>query len=191
MLKKIIALALVTGSLATHAQSLGERMDRVGNKMEGTFPEVRAAQSKDDLRFHMGLTAGVNSPDSNLDNDESAEYGINVGFQPLVPFGVGAEITTTELDDGTNDQRTSVLARGTYNFGGDIPILKNMWLGAAGGPVIIDNKFEWAVAPTAGFDIPLSTKMHDVISIGLNAKYMYISNVPDSLVAAAAVKYWY
>lgn len=182
MLKKLFALALVTSSITGYAQTLG-------NKMEGTFPEVRAVEGRDEYRLHMGLSGGVNSPED--DGNDSAEYGINVGFQPWVPFGVGAEVTTTELDDGTNDQRTSVLARGTYNFGGDIPVLKNMWLGAAGGPVIIDNRFEWAVAPTAGFDIPLSDKLHDVISLGLNAKYMFVTDSPDGLVAAAAVKYWY
>ncbi len=187
MLKKWLVLALLTSSVTGFAQTLGERMDRVGNRMEGTFPEVRAPES-DEYRLHMGLSGGINNPE---DLDSSAEYGINVGFQPWVPFGVAAELTTTELDNFDQDQRTTLLAKGTYNMGGDIPVLRHSWIGAGVGPTVVDDKFEWVVAPTVGFDIPLANKVHDVISLGLNAKYMFVSDNPDSLVAAAAVKYWY
>lgn len=181
MLKKWLVLALMTGSVSGFAQTLG-------NKMEGTFPEVRAVEGSDEYRLHMGLTGGINNPE---ELDSSAEYGINVGFQPIVPFSVGAELTTTELDNNDQDQRTTLLARGAYNMGGDIPVLKYSWIGAGIGPSLIDNQLELAIAPQVGFDIPLTNKVHDVISLGLNAKYMFVSDNPDSLVAAAAVKYWY
>lgn len=188
MFKKIFTFALLTGSLTGFAQTMEDRMDRARGRLEGTFPEVRASETEDDKRLHMGLTAGINDPEN---TEASPEFGINVGFQPVVPFGVGADVSTTQLDDGTDDQRTTVLAKGTYNFGGDVPVLRSTWIGVGAGPVIIDDKFEWAAAPIAGFDIPLSSKMHDVLSLGVDAKYLFISDREDGLVASAAVKYWY
>lgn len=188
MLKKLIAFALLTGSVSGFAQTLGDRMDAVGNRMEGTFPEVRAVEDKDEYKLHMGLTAGLNDPKG---VDSSPEFGINVGFQPIVPFGLSLDASTSKLDDGSDEQRTTVLANGTYNFGGDIPVLKSSYLGVGGGPVIVDEKFEWAVAPVLGFDIPLTNKTHDYLSVGLNAKYLFVSDTPDSFITAAAVKYWY
>jgi hypothetical protein len=188
MFKTLLTLVVLTSSLSAFAQMSEAEKNSARSRLEGTLPEPRAVEEKDQYRIHMGLTAGVNSP--NGDAKSSAEYGINVGFQPYVPFGLGAEITTAELDN-TDIQRTSVLARGTYNFGGDIPVLKSSYVGIATGPMFVDSNVEWSVGPLIGFDIPLEQKTSNFISLGLQAKYLYTTDTQDSFSAGVALKYWY
>lgn len=184
MFKVLLAVGLIVGSVSGFAQTREEAEDRI----KGSFPELRPVEAKDQYKIHMGLTAGVNSP--NGDAESSPEVGLNVGFAPYIPFGLGAEITTAELDD-TDVQRTQVLARGTYNFGGDIPVLRYSYAGVGVGPMFVSDKVEWTIAPLAGFDIPLSNKTSDFISLGLSAKYSYTTGTQDAFSAGAALKYWY
>ncbi len=188
MFKTLITLVVLTSSLSAFAQMSESEKERVKNKMEGTLPEPKAVESKDQYKLHMGLTAGVNSP--NGDAGSSAEYGINVGFQPYVPFGLGAEVVTSELDE-TDIQRTSVLARGTYNFGGDIPVLRSSYLGVTTGPMFVDGNTEWSVGPVAGFDIPLQQQTSNFLSLGLQAKYLWTTDTQDAFSGGLALKYWY
>jgi hypothetical protein len=188
MLKVLLTVAVLTSSLSAFAQMSNEEKRSAQNRLEGSLPEPREVDNKDAYRIHMGLTAGVNNP--NGDADSTPEFGINVGFQPYVPFGLGAEITTAELDE-TDIQRTSVLARGTYNFGGDIPVLKSSYVGVVTGPMFVDSQVEWSVGPTAGFDIPLTQATSNFLSLGLQAKYLYTTDVQDSFSAGLALKYWY
>ena len=139
MFKTLLALVVLTSSLTAFAQMSPQEKRNAQSRLEGTLPEPKAVESKDQYRIHMGLTAGVNSP--NGDAKSSPEFGINVGFQPYVPFGLGAEIVTAELDK-SDIQRTSVLARGTYNFGGDIPILKSSYVGVTTGPMFVDSNVD-------------------------------------------------
>ncbi|MBC7711886.1 MAG: hypothetical protein H7177_01005 [Rhizobacter sp.] len=190
MFKTLVTLALLTSSVASYAQMSSEEKSNAQTRLEGTMPNPGPVNDKSSYRIHMGLTAGVSNP--NGDAASSPEYGINVGFQPYVPFGVGAELTTTELDN-TNLQRTNLLARGTYNFGGDIPVLRSSYIGVVTGPMFQSQggNTEWSVGPTAGFDIPLQDKHSDFLSLGLTAKYLYTTNVQDSFSAGLALKYWY
>lgn len=188
MFKTLIALVVLTSSLSAFGQMSADEKARAKNRLEGTLPEAKPVESKDQYRLHMGLTAGVSSP--NGDAGSSAEYGINVGFQPYVPFGLGAEIITAELDD-TDIQRTSVLARGTFNFGGDIPVLRSSYLGVTTGPMFVDGNTEWSAGPLAGFDIPLQDQTSNFLSLGLQAKYLWTTDTQDAFSAGLALKYWY
>ncbi len=190
MVRTSLVCALLMTSLSAHAQMSRDEKNSIENKMEGTLPEPKEVTSKDEYKIHMGLTAGVNSP--NGDAESSPEFGINVGFQPYVPFGVGAEVVTAELDD-SDIQRTSVLGRGTYNFGGDIPVLRSSFVGVTAGPMFLDgDDVEWSVGPLAGFDIPLTYgQSSDFLSLGLQAKYLYTTDTQDSFSAGLALKYWY
>lgn len=190
MFKTLLALAVLSASVASFAQMSDNEKERASAKLEGTLPEPGAVTDKSMYKIHMGLTAGMSNP--NGDVDSSPEYGINVGFQPYIPFGLGAEVTTTEMDN-SQLQRTNLLARGTYNFGGDIPVLKSTYVGVLTGPMFQNENqdTEWSVGPTAGFDIPLQDKTSDFLSLGLAAKYLYTTNVQDSFSAGVALKYWY
>ena len=185
MFKVLLAFGLLACSVSGFAQTSNEAVDRI----KGSFPELRPVEEKDQYKIHMGLTAGVNSPSG--DTSASPELGLNIGFAPYIPFGLGAEITTAELDDGSNTQRTQILARGSYNFGGDIPVIRYSYVGVGVGPMFVASKVEWSIAPLAGFDIPLEKKSADFLSLGLSAKYSYTTGTPDSFSAGAALKYWY
>lgn len=189
MFKTLLTITVLASSLSAFAQMSQDEKRNVESRLEGTLPEPRAVEEKDAYKIHMGLTAGVNSP--NGDAESSPEFGINVGFQPYIPFGLGAEVITAELDD-TNVQRTSVLARGTYNFGGDIPVLRSSYLGVTTGPMFVDgDNVEWSAGPLAGFDIPLQNKTSDFLSLGLQAKYLWTTGTQDSFSGGLALKYWY
>ncbi len=188
MLKNLLTIAIMTTSLSAFAQMTEAEKRHARGRMEASLPEPQAVESKDQYKIHMGLTAGVNSPRG--DAESSPEFGINVGFQPYIPFGLGAEVITAELDE-TNIQRTSILARGTYNFGGDIPVLRSSYLGVTAGPMFVDGQTEWSAGPLAGFDIPLQNQTSNFLSLGLQAKYLWTTDTQDSLSAGLALKYWY
>jgi hypothetical protein len=190
MTKIIIALAVLGASMTSYAQMSTAEKNNMNNKLEGTLPTPGPVYDKNMYRMHMGLTAGVTNP--NGATKSSPEFGIDLGFQPYVPFGLGAEITTSELDK-TNIQNTNFLVRGTYNFGGDVPVLRSSYVGLVTGPMFQSQNgaTEWSIGPVAGFDIPLQDKSSGYLSLGLTAKYLYTTTVPDSFSAGAAVKYWY
>ena len=188
MFKTVLTIAVLTSSLSAFAQMSQQEKNNARNRMEESLPEPQAVESKDQYRLHMGLTAGVSSPRGDVDS--SPEFGINVGFQPYIPFGLGAEVVTAELAD-SNIQRTSVLARGTYNFGGDVPVLRSSYLGVTAGPMFVDGQTELSVGPLVGFDIPLQNQSSNFLSLGLQAKYLWTTDSQDALSAGAALKYWY
>ncbi len=190
MNKTIIALAILSSSATTFAQMSKSEKDYFENKLEGTLPEPHSVANSRMSKIHMGLMTGMTNP--NGDAESSVEYGINVGFQPYVPFGLGAEVTTSELDN-SKVQKTNLLVRGTYNLGGDIPVLRSSYLGVLAGPMFQseDGDTEFSVGPTLGFDIPLQDKSNDFLSLGLSTKYLYTTEVQDSFAASLALKYWY
>lgn len=188
MFKTVLTIAVMASSLSAFAQMSQQEKSSAKSRLEGSLPEPQPVESKDQYKIHMGMTAGVSSPRG--DAKSSPEFGINVGFQPYVPFGLGAEVITAELAD-TNIQRTSILARGTYNFGGDIPVLRSSYLGVTTGPMFVDGKTEWSVGPLAGFDIPLQNQTSNFLSLGLQAKYLWTTNTQDAFSAGAALKFWY
>lgn len=188
-MKKLLIICALLSSYSLYAEHRG-----TADKVEGTFPELKKS-SADNMAYSMGLTAGVNSPEST--NDDTGVAGAIVGFQPIVPLGLGLEVNTSRFNNGDDQNYKSIatLARATYNFGGDIPVIRHSFLGAAGGPLFLSNsntdQVEWGIAPLAGFDIPLAERKRDVISLGLDAKYLITTDTPDAVVAQGAVKYWF
>lgn len=142
-------------------------------------------------KLHVGLLGGVNAP-SDDDVDASSEYGLDIGYQPTDRWGVGVEATTTELDRADEARRTMALLKATTRFGGDIPFVKDIFVGAGAGPVITDGTWRVGGGPIAGFDIPLTkNRSRDFLSLGANAKYIWTNESPDSLISALALKYWF
>lgn len=158
----------VTGSMGT-GETLGEKYNKL----------------------HVGLLGGINSP-SDDDVDASSEVGLDIGYQPTSILGVGIEATTTELDRADEARRTMALLKATTRFGGDVPFLKDMFVGAGVGPVVTEERWRVGGGPIAGFDIPLTgNRSHDFLSLGANAKYIWTADSPDSLISALALKYWF
>jgi len=157
-----------------------------------TFPGPAPVETADELKVHMGLNLGFNTPEGS--HDTTSNLGVEVGYQPYIPFGVGAELFTSQIDSDNNqdEQRTSLLARGTYNFGGEAPIVEYSWVGLSAGPVYADGVWEVGVAPQLGFDIPATKINGQDLTLGANAKFLVTStDSPDAFMANFAVKYWY
>ncbi|MBC7537423.1 MAG: hypothetical protein H7281_01275 [Bacteriovorax sp.] len=189
MFKILFALAFLTSSFASYAQySMDD--SSMENKSQGTFPELRAS-GVNEQKWSAGVTSGINSPKGPATS--SAEFGLIIGFQPIVPITAGIEANTTRLNDSNDVRQTNVLLRSVYNLGGDIPVLQSSFIGVGVGPVFIPNRVRWAGAPIIGFDIPLSSKSHDYLSLGLEAKYLFITNTdtPDLFASALALKYFF
>lgn len=183
-MKKIILALAVLSTSAVFAQS-----------MEGTMPKAISDSAADD-RYNLGLSAGVNAPEG--PHDQTGEAGATFGYDPMSEVGLGADVSTSRFNDGDdqNFKRISALGRATYNLGGEIPVIRDSYIGGATGPIFLsrqnnENQVEWAAAPLVGFDIPLADKLHDVVSLGVNFKYLFTTNTPDSAITTGVVKYWF
>lgn len=160
-----------------------------------TFPVERPLSSWSESRPHIGVIAGVAAPEGSFHS--TAEYGIDAGYQPYVPFGLGAEITHSRTRSSSDEllDRTSLLIKGTYNFGGDTPVIKDSYVGIGVGPILKNDGTDIAAAPLVGFDIPLkdeTNKDRNFFSLGAHAKYVVVSSSdPDGLSVNGVLKYWY
>lgn len=167
-----------------------------GQTVSSTFPKPQEV-FQEGLNPHVGVTLGVVNPEGSYKS--GAEYGVNFGFQPYIPFGLGMSLTFSSNDSKYQNtrslDRTSVLVRGTYNFGGSLTVIKNSYVGIMTGPVINQDAMYFGFAPVLGFDIPVrewSGKYLSYLSVGAEAKYMIVSsNESDGLSVNGVVKYWF
>ena len=158
------------------------------------FPAPRAVNNSEERMPHIGLMIGSTKPEGRF--DASAEFGIDIGFQPYVPFGLGLEASYSELDSELTDkkiERGTVLAKLTYNLGGNIVVLRDSYVGVGVGAVILKNETTLASAPMVGFDIPIRDRNDQAsVSLGANAKFLTVEgDDPDALSINGVVKYWY
>lgn len=143
-------------------------------------------------KTEVGVNLGVNSPDGSYST--TPNVGIDMGYQPSVPFNVGGELFTTNMDpdNASNQQRTALLGRGSYNFGGSVAILRDSYAGVAAGPVLTRTTWDIGLAPLIGFDTAVARISGRDLSVGVNAKYLYTTSASqDSFMANLAMKYWY
>lgn len=167
-----------------------------GQTVSSTFPKPQEVY-QEGLNPHVGVTLGVVNPEGSYKS--GAEYGVNFGFQPYIPFGLGMSLTFSSNDSKYQNtrslDRTAVLVRGTYNFGGSVTVIKNSYVGVMTGPVINQDAMYFGFAPVLGFDIPVrewSGKYLSYLSVGAEAKYTIVSsNESDGLTVNGVVKYWF
>lgn len=190
-------VAAVAVFFAVNAQA---RTDDVNSDqtVSSTLPKPEKISDPAGLRPHLGVTAGIANPEGSYRS--APEFGVDIGFSPYVPFGIGTSYTVSRnvsKSANTKDlERQSILARGTYNFGGSTPVIKNSWVGVAAGPVFRYNGTDLGVAPVIGFDIPIgeqAARGGSHISLGADAKYLALINSDDSdaLSVNGVVKYWF
>lgn len=180
-----VALSLCLGAIA-NAQDNDNTEGR-----SSTFVKPDKPENTDEWRTHLGIVGGYVESDGNY--DPTVEYGLDMGWQPYIPFGVGAELTTSSTDELT---RTKLLGRATYNFGGTIPVINRSYIGAAVGPSWDSDSdtegLHLAWGPLLGFDIPFKEVTHETLSLGMQAKYLVVEgDSPDSLIINGAMKYWF
>lgn len=187
MTKRTTALA----AICALAFSFGaQAQEKTGSS---TFPKPREVVDQSELRPHVGVMVGVANPEGSYRS--SGEYGIDVGYQPLIPFGLGLEITGSAIESDAGDRldRTGILAKATYNFGGETVVIRDSYVGLGLGAALKSDGTDLVSAPLVGFDIPINReKGRNMFSLGANAKYIIVgSSDPDTLSVNGVVKYWY
>lgn len=191
---------LIRTFLAAVAVFFAVRANAADNSRTGevssTFPKATPVEDVSELSPHLGVKVGVANPEGSYDS--APEFGIDVGMQPYIPFGIGLAYTQSRnvSRSGAHDlERATVLARATYNFGGTTPVVKNSWVGVAAGPVFRYNGTDVGVAPIVGFDIPMKqgSATGKYLSLGADAKYLALvnSDEADALSVNGTVKYWF
>lgn len=166
-------------------------------ELRESAPEMRPIANETELKPHIALLAGPSIPEGSYNT--GAEYGIDVGFQPYVPFGLGLELTSATYDaDGASDDytRTKLMAKGTYNLAGMLPVLRYSYLGLGVGPMYESTNdattLYMGLMPNLGFDIPLTTAPSEYLSLGANARYLITnSGGPDVFALNGVMKYWF
>lgn len=161
-----------------------------------TFPAPREVQTTAEFKPHVGILTGfANTAD---DFGSAVNYGIDVGYQPVVPFGLGFELsrftTSADLGGGLKEDlsRTKAIVRTTYNLGGTTPVIRSSYVGIGVGPVFdsrADSTYtKLGVNPLVGFDYPVDPRF----TLGLSANYLIIpGTTPDTWGANGMVKYWF
>ena len=158
-----------------------------------TFPKPMKPEAMSEWRTHIGVTAGYTNAEG--DYRSALGYGVDWGIQPYIPFGIGAEFASTENEGDL--VRTTLLGRGTYNFGGTIPVINHSYVGALLGPVwdsqSSNDGVRFGIGPVAGFDMPLGKQITEkAVTFGLNARYLFVNeSVADTFQLNGAMKYWF
>lgn len=167
---------------------------------KNTFPTPSQVTTRDEWKPHVGFRTGYAG--TRNDFDSAVGYGLDIGFQPYIPFGVGFELsryTTDRTVDAQNEdlERTSFLARGTYNFGGQTPVIRHSYVGASIGAIFdrIDGEdsVKPGIAPVIGFDIPVATvRESQSLTLGASAAYLIVDGSnPDVFSMNGQLKYWF
>ncbi len=183
--------AVMLFGVTTQAQPAG-----TDTRTSAEFEQVRTAEGNE-LKPHIGLQLGYAEPGD--DHDAAAQYGIEVGYQPYIPFGLALEVSSfeTDRDNQENLRRTTAIAKATYNFGGTAPLVRYSFVGAGMGAAM-DSKgedetnvgFKWL----AGFDIPLNRSgvtTRQTFTLGATASYLSVLNAQDTFALNGQVKYWF
>lgn len=197
--KNYLQLFIATAALVLFSHVSFAATENEGST-HGTFVKPTKDMDQADWKPHVGAILGMANPEGNFDS--AVNYGIDIGFQPYIPFGAGLELSSGESDRNNNVgarehlRRTLVLARGTYNFGGDLPLIRHSYVGALLGPTIDSNSsyegVHLGLGPALGFDIPLRDQTQKALSLGLNAKYLLVNDAaPDLFALNGVVKYWF
>ncbi len=184
--KKFIPVAVFTMSvllLTSHAYAVKDG--------QSVLPKQRPIEQASELRPHVGLIAGVAQPEGS--GVSSAEYGLDVGYQPYIPYGAGLEYTHSRIDDGfATKNRDTVMVKASYNFGGTTPVIKDSWVGLGLGTVLKSDGTSLVAAPMVGFDIPIQKDEQKFVSLGASSRYSIVNDgEADTFSLSGVVKYWY
>ncbi len=162
-----------------------------------TLPTERDTETVAEAKPSVGLMLGTFIPDDG--KVATTNFGIDFMFQPRIPFSFGFEATHAKPEstvDGKKLDHNVVLAKAQYNFGGTTPVIRSSYVGIGAGVQMQGSDNQFAAAPIVGFDIPLRSENGDSqMSLGANAKYLYVEGNEDSDSNAASIngviKFWY
>jgi len=160
------------------------------------FTPPKKAEGRSETKPSIALSAGMSDTDGN--RRTTVGYNAEYAIQPVIPFSVGVKLgsySTPSTSSQAALTRTNLLLTGDYNFGGDIPVIKNSYVGLELGPVLdnINNAstVDFGLAPRIGFDIPIG-EAPQKFSLGALADYMWIGGAkPNVFALNGVVKYWF
>lgn len=176
-----LAFSTVCLTLTVHAANSGKSV----------LTQPRAVENTSEWRPHVGILVGAQQPEGS--GPTASEFGLDVGYQPYIPYGLAAEYNHARIDDGFQTKnRDTLWLKGTYNFGGTAAVIKDSYAGVGVGAVFKSDGTALAIAPVIGFDIPMDIGDRNFISLGASSKYAIVSdNEVDTLSLAGVLKYWY
>lgn len=153
--------------------------------------DMRAVESRSELKPHIGFMAGATQAEGT--SQSTSQLGIDVGYQPYIPFGLAAEYSYSRLDDGDEaDNRNTLWAKGSYHFGGNTVVIRNSYVGLGLGAVLKTDGTSLAAAPMLGFDIPVVDRGAQGLSLGAMTRYAVVGNdESDTLLLSGVVKFWF
>ncbi len=158
---------------------------------DNTLTTPRAVAETSEYEPHIGFQAGSNTPEGS--NRTGGEIGFDIGYQVYIPYSIGLMYSHTTFENANydNEQRDELMAKGTYNFGGDIPVIRNSYIGLAAGASSNDGVNSLMAAPLLGFDIKVGEVRDTGISLGALAKYIiYEGDNADSTTLSGVLKFW-
>ncbi|MES2770356.1 MAG: hypothetical protein V4596_14530 [Bdellovibrionota bacterium] len=170
--------------------------DSEATTTQSTFPKVQAADESQ-FKPHLGVQAGYAEPGDN--HDGAAQYGVEFGYQPIIPIGVALEASTflTDRDNEDNLRRTTLIGKATYNFGGNTPVIKHSFVGLGIGGVLDtegEDETNLGVKYLAGVDFPLTGSgmvRSKSFTLGATASYLTVVNAQDTFALNGQLKYWF
>ena len=195
----------VKSLMAVAALVVGVNAFAVDESASKTFPTPQSAEGMHVA--HVGIVGGY--VDQIGPTKPTIAYGVDAGFQPYVPFGLGIQALfyNAHYDQGVTQigiKRTELMLRGTYNFGGDNDLIKHSYIGVKAGAVINkpytsinngadrdgDSYTRFGIAPVIGFDCPIA----EHLTAGIDLSYLFVMGPEkntDVLQALGSVKYWF
>lgn len=191
MRQKILGLTVFMGLLGiNHMAAAQASTEQKGSSQYVVKP--RPVDTPSEYRPHFGILAGIAAPEGSY--DAASNLGVEVGFQPYIPFSLGAEYSTHSLESRDNARtidRHQALLRANYNFSGD-NFFKYFYAGAGVGLLIEDGTNYGGLVPLVGFDYPLTESISKFVSLGAQARYtLTSSNNPDVFSMNGSLKYWF
>lgn len=166
------------------------------NRTSSTLPTAREVRAESEYKPHVGAQLGVANPEGSYDT--GSEIGLDIGFQPYIPFGAGLELTQSRAEskgEGRSLDRTTLLAKGTYNFGGDTLIIKDSYVGFGLGSTSYSGGNSLVFAPLLGFDIALNNtpdRNMGIVTAGALAKYQVLEGSAANVFSInGMLKYWF
>lgn len=191
LMKQSVGL-LSVGLMLTAVQAFAQTNTTTDNRSMMT--QARPVAEVSEYKPHVGVLFGASHSEGG--GDMSGDVGIDVGYQPYIPFGLGAEYIHSKIDTGTEYQdRDTLWLKGTYNFAGDSFFFSRTYAGVGVGAVIKSADTSLAAAPIVGFDLPMGKYLQTDVgqfTVGGHARYAIVNdNEVDALSVAGAVKFWY
>lgn len=158
-----------------------------------TLPKPKPVGLAEEYRPHVGAQLGFTNPEGSYHS--GGNFALDTGYQVYIPFAIGAELSYSSMASKTTApdfERTLILVKGTYNFGGDITVLKDSYVGFGLGTLVSGGRWHLASVPLLGFDIPIDVTELRTITLGAVAKYEFTSGSdPNALSLNGMVKYWF